>query len=129
MSFVDKLRKEQFCVNCGAKIYVGAEICPKCGARQPLMERESPKKNPGLAAVLSVFFTGLGQIYNGQFLKALIFFIIYYSIIAIAFASDLATPELAPSGIILGAIFAVPVWIWGIIDAYRSAEEINAGKM
>jgi TM2 domain-containing membrane protein YozV len=25
-----------------------------------------PKKNPGLAAVASFFFSGLGQIYNGE---------------------------------------------------------------
>lgn len=31
------------------------------------------QKNPGLAAVLSFLFCGLGQIYNGQFGKAVAF--------------------------------------------------------
>ena len=36
-------------------------------------------KNPGLAAVLSFFYMGLGQIYNGQIAKG-IAFIVGYSI-------------------------------------------------
>lgn len=31
-------------------------------------------KSPGLAAVLSLFFPGVGQVYNGRFLSALIWF-------------------------------------------------------
>jgi len=33
-------------------------------------------RNPGLAAVLSVIIPGVGQIYNGQFLWAIFWFII-----------------------------------------------------
>ena len=29
----------------------------------------NPQKNPGLAAVASFFFAGLGQIYNGEITK------------------------------------------------------------
>jgi len=35
------------------------------------LQRTSPAKNPGVAAVLSFFFSGLGQIYNGQILKGI----------------------------------------------------------
>lgn len=35
-------------------------------------------KSPGLAAVLSFFFCGLGQIYNGQILKGRIFLVAYF---------------------------------------------------
>ena len=34
-------------------------------------------KNPGLAAVLSFFYMGLGQIYNGQISKGIIFIVVY----------------------------------------------------
>ena len=34
-------------------------------------------KNPGLAAVLSFFFMGLGQIYNGQIAKGILFIVAY----------------------------------------------------
>ena len=37
---------------------------------------ESPKKNPGLAAVLSVVIPGVGQIYNGEFFRALFWLIV-----------------------------------------------------
>ncbi len=37
---------------------------------------ESPKKNPGLAAVLSFVIPGLGQIYNGDFLWAVFWMIV-----------------------------------------------------
>ena len=69
-------------------------------------------KNPGLPAVLSVFICGLGQIYNGQFLKAVIFFI--------AFALCAVT---IPFGI--GILLTPIMWLTGIIDAYKSAESIN----
>ena len=35
-------------------------------------ENTQPKKNPGLAAVASFFFAGLGQIYNGEILKGVL---------------------------------------------------------
>ncbi len=69
-------------------------------------------KNPGLAAILSFFYMGLGQIYNGQIAKG-VFFIILYSISALLI-------------IILVGIVTTPIlWIYGIYDAYKSAEKIN----
>lgn len=35
-----------------------------------------PPKNPGVAAVLSFLWPGIGQIYNGQILKAIIFIVV-----------------------------------------------------
>ncbi|MEW5994034.1 MAG: hypothetical protein AB1744_06525 [Candidatus Zixiibacteriota bacterium] len=70
-------------------------------------------KNPGLAAVLSFFYMGLGQIYNGQIAKG-IFFIVLYTISWLLI-------------FILIGIFTTPVlWIYGMYDAYKSAEKINA---
>lgn len=69
-------------------------------------------KNPGLAAVLSFFFMGLGQIYNGQIAKG-VAFVIFYSISWVLW-------------IVVIGIFITPVlWIWGMIDAYKSAEKLN----
>ena len=69
-------------------------------------------KNPGLAAVLSFFYMGLGQIYNGQILKGIAFFITYSIswLLIWFFIGFLTTPIL---------------WIYGIYDAYKSAEKIN----
>ncbi len=72
-----------------------------------------PSKNPGIAAVLSFFVTGLGQIYNGQILKGLLCALGY------AIGWGLTT-------ILIGWVFLLPLWVWGIFDAYKTAERINA---
>ncbi len=43
------------------------------------MSTDAPKfyKNPTIATLLSFFWTGLGQIYNGQILKGVFFMICY----------------------------------------------------
>jgi TM2 domain-containing membrane protein YozV len=70
------------------------------------------QKNPGLAAVLSFVIPGLGQIYNGQFLKGLfIFFMFALSVAAMA--------------LIVGFLTAPLFWLWGIWDAYKTAEHKN----
>ncbi len=70
-------------------------------------------KNPGLAAVLSFFYMGLGQIYNGQMSKG-IFFIIAYTISWIMMI------------IVIGFLTTPVMWIYGMYDAYKSAEKINS---
>jgi TM2 domain-containing membrane protein YozV len=69
-------------------------------------------KNPGLAAVLSFFYMGLGQIYNGQIAKGIVF-IVAYSISWLLVA------------VVIGLITTPIMFIFGIYDAYRSAEKIN----
>lgn len=73
-------------------------------------------KNPGLAAVLSFFYMGLGQVYNGQIAKGVLFIVAYT--ISWLF---IATVILAPIGIITTPI----LFIYGMYDAYKSAEKIN----
>ncbi len=70
-------------------------------------------KSAGLAAVLSFFISGLGQIYNGQILKGLV-------IIVVQIINGALTT------ILIGWIPLAIVWVWAIIDAYREAERINA---
>lgn len=69
-------------------------------------------KNPGLAAVLSFFWMGLGQIYNGQIGKGILFMIMYGFSILLMF-------------ILIGFITTPILFIYGIWDAYSSAEKIN----
>ncbi|HDY68138.1 MAG TPA: hypothetical protein ENH85_10135 [Candidatus Scalindua sp.] len=71
-----------------------------------------PQKNPGVATVLSFFFMGLGQIYNGQIGKGIIFIILYAISIALMF-------------VIVGFITTPILWIWGLVDANKSAKKIN----
>jgi len=103
----------KYCTRCGAQIFADAEICPKCGVRvQAAQVRIAHTKNPGLAAVLSALFMGIGQIYNGQIGKGILL-----SIIAVVC--------ILTSMFIVPAILLVGLWIYGIWDAYRSAEKIN----
>lgn len=70
-------------------------------------------KSAGLAAVLSFFISGLGQIYNGSILKGLV-------IIVVQIINGALTT------VLIGWIPLAIVWVWAIIDAYREAERINA---
>lgn len=69
-------------------------------------------KNPGIAAVLSFFIPGLGQIYNGQIMKGIIFIVL---------ASIFGALTLVLIGYILYPLF----WIYNLYDAYNTAKRIN----
>ena len=70
------------------------------------------KKNPGVAAVLSFFVPGLGQIYNGEFGKG-------FGFIAGIIISGILC------AIYIGFILLLILWVWAIIDAHRVAETEN----
>jgi len=69
-------------------------------------------KNAGLAAVLSFFYMGLGQIYNGQLAKGIVFMVAY-------------TVSLIMIIILVGLITTPVLFVYGMYDAYKSAEKIN----
>ncbi len=96
------------CIACGkaicneCKVESGGELyCKKCIAGK-VEAKVKQAKSPVLAAFMSFFIAGLGQIYNGQAGKGLLIF----------FTSWLIIP-----------------WIYGIIDAYQTADKINAGTL
>lgn len=63
---------------------------------------EKQEQSPALAAVFSLIVAGSGQIYNGQIGKGLLIF----------FTSGFVLP-----------------WVYGIIDAYITAQKIKEGKI
>ena len=69
-------------------------------------------KNPGLAAVLSFFYMGLGQIYNGQIAKGIAFIIAY-------------TISWILTAVLIGLITTPILFFYGMYDAYKSAEKVN----
>jgi len=89
-------------------------LSPTLSAALPASSPRAPK-SPGLALFLSLF-PGLGQIYNGQFAKALAFFFAWVFFIY-------ATAEISPLPFALLIPF---VYFFNLIDAYRSADLINA---
>ncbi|MFQ3295427.1 MAG: TM2 domain-containing membrane protein YozV [Halobacteriales archaeon] len=111
----DALNSDQvYCRDCGETISERAEICPECGIRQkdPEVKPDSTQneKDSGLAGVASFLIPGLGQVYNGEIAKGII--------------AGIVVVALALTGI--GLVFAVPMWIWLVYDAYKTAE--NTGQ-
>lgn len=71
-----------------------------------------PRKNPGVAVVLSFFIPGLGQIYNGQIMKGIIFIILAS---VFGFLTE----------VLIGYILYPLFWIYNLYDAYNTAKVIN----
>ncbi len=71
-------------------------------------------KDSRLALILSLIFPGLGQIYNGQTNKGIVFL----------FAGALSCTMILL--FLVGLVTGSAVWIWGIVDAYQTAEKLNA---
>lgn len=102
----------KFCTNCGDQIDVNAVICPKCGVQ---IAGTTEEKSPILALILSIFFPGIGQFYNGQPKKGIL--LIIAAIISVALFI-----------IMIGAVLYLIVWVYALYDAYTSAVSINNGE-
>jgi len=85
---------------------------PDLGGLPPAIVR----KNPVLAAILSAF-PGIGNVYNGLYMRGVTLFLIVASLIAIVTKGH--HPLFG-----LGVAF---FWIFNVIDAYRQATLINYG--
>lgn len=86
-----------------------------------------PLKNPGMAAVLSFFLPGLGQIYNGQIIWGII---VMVAVMPITGLITIVMAMRAAEYDVLGAVFIpfllpVVVWIGNVVIAYKTAEHIN----
>ncbi len=68
-------------------------------------------KNQGFSALLSLVFVGLGQAYNGQFLRGVLILV----------------------GTLIGGLYFAPagaaVWLYGVYDAYATARRMNGGAV
>jgi TM2 domain-containing membrane protein YozV len=110
---------QQFCQGCGSKTAsnqsasaVGLVATGVAPAQQVIVVTAG--KNPGIAAVLSFFWAGLGQIYNGEISKGILLLVLYVISACLIF-------------VVIGFITTPILWIYGMVDAYRTAEKINAG--
>lgn len=74
---------------------------------------EDMTPNPGTSAILSFFWTGLGQIYNGEIGKGLLFMIIQAINFCLIFVAV---------GLLTFPLF----WFYGIWDAKKTAEGMAA---
>jgi TM2 domain-containing membrane protein YozV len=104
------------CSKCGLQLDALSRFCNSCGTpigpAQPQVIVVRSSKSAGLAAVLSFFWCGLGQIYNGQIGKGLLFGFLYFVSLILIFA-------------VIGILTTPLLWIWGMIDAYQTSERLN----
>lgn len=118
------------CPNCGTELKYGGKFCPNCGANlestnvsQTKVENTAnanqtvvtTKKNPIVAAILSLIFPGIGQLYIGQNNKGGLFIV-------------LAAVSIVLMLLLIGFILYVLFWLWAIFDAYSSAQKLNNGE-
>jgi len=86
------------------------------------LEEGEIKKSPGVATVLSFLYCGLGQIYNGQILRGILYMISYGILIGIAIAY--LSASLIPAFFIF-LILCFILWITGMVNANKAAKRIN----
>jgi len=113
-----------FCSKCGKAVTEEMNVCPNCGnvlRITPTSRVTVGTKNPGVAAVLSLFIPGLGQIYSGRIGRGLLmlFVVVPLSAILALFFFWLLIPLLLP----------LAVWIWNIFDANNICKEYNRRLM
>ena len=94
-------------------------------------------KNPGVAAVLSFVFNGLGQLYNGQIIKGLVIVFISTLNILIFIAGSILIGSWILNKVVfagqlvwgvvlfcIGLVFICALGIYSIFDAYRVAKKL-----
>ena len=62
--------------------------------------------------MLSFFWCGLGQIYNGQIGKGIAMLVAYSISVGLIW-------------LLIGLITTPILWIWGMVDAYNTANRLN----
>jgi hypothetical protein len=135
----------RFCNSCGATMYGASarsvsapkQTAPSARradaatvlARPQVVVVQGGIKSSGLAAVLSFFWCGLGHVYTGRIGTGLALMLIHPAVLVFGFM--LAFGGLAGLGggaFLLGLLFllsAVAIWIYGMTNAYHTAERIN----
>lgn len=81
-------------------------------------------KSTGAATILSFFWPGLGQIYNGQILKGL-FIGTWHLLMAFGTMAAMVT---VPAALFVGGIINFIFWIVCMYDAHKMAELYNDGE-
>ena len=141
-----------FCTKCGQLIEQQAKFCKDCGAavrgvtvrnqdavraasaptvlpRPQVIVVQSGIKSSGLAAVLSFFWCGLGQVYLGQIGTGVALMLGHPVMLLLGFALTFGGCLSQTGGTFaLGLAFlviAVAMWIFGMTNAYRTAEQAN----
>lgn len=120
----------KFCPTCGNPLqFENAEICPSCGVRIELPPPAAPPeiRSPWVAVLLSFFFAGWGQWYNGRTWDGLKFFGAFLGSYLFMFvmAVIMASQPVAAIFVLVLFVVILGIWIYGMYEAYTTAEKIN----
>jgi Domain of unknown function (DUF5668)/B-box zinc finger len=112
-----EVRGALYCEDCLSNLLAG----PLSPANADAAAAARSDTNPALAATLG-FIPGLGAVYNGEYVKALIQVLIFGGLIA-GVSSDMSSGYIAFLSIALGCFYC-----YMPIDAYRVAKARRAGQ-
>jgi TM2 domain-containing membrane protein YozV len=90
---------------------------PAPGTQNTQPQTYEEKKSPGLAAILSFFWCGLGHIYCGDLAFGIMLACLYPIVAFVCSITLICIPLI------------VLMWFWGIYDAYSLAQRINRGEV
>lgn len=110
---VRQYKIKNYCYSCGKPVNDMQEICTSCGVNIKNVNSVSSdgSMHPAIPAVLSFFFTGLGQIINGQVVKGIVCFVVAVILGFFTFG--------------LSVVITTPLVI---VDAYLIAKKRSEGK-
>ena len=101
---------KQYCDKCGNKVGEAPEPAAQQTQQHMVYRRE---KSEGIAAVLSVIWPGLGQIYTGRIGRGLGIMVLGIFVVFLGF-------------LFFPLLLLIPIyWIWNIYDAYKLAQWYN----
>jgi signal peptidase I len=127
-----------YCPKCGAEHVEGVPLCADCGtavtATPPahLKTEKAKRRRPYLAFFLSFFFRGLGQLYNGQLKRAVVFFSIEFVLTPILWIlapypwGSFGTSMLS---VTIGLALSIAYIVFVAVDAYKGASRIRELKL
>jgi len=131
-----------YCRKCGAEIAADNDFCGKCGQRVAgsgtaearRMERPQTvvlrEKSEGAAAVLSLLWSGLGQIYVGRIARGLGIMLAYFLIWFVGIWFIVLGAMAGGTGgvlvvLLLIVVVTLALLVWSVFDAYNLAKEFN----
>jgi TM2 domain-containing membrane protein YozV len=120
------------CQKCGADIKDDADFCNSCGAvvqKKSTSPVQTEIRNPWTALILSFFFVGWGQWYNGRTREGLLLlggsWILFILMYVAKFANISFLSGMTDAFLLLG--FGL-IYVYGMHNAYKTAEKINNGE-
>jgi len=88
------------------------------------MDDAAVRRRKAIAFVLSGIFPGLGQFYNREVVKGVLFLgvsIVLSWLMGRALPADLLTPPPLGASLLVPSLLLLAIWIWSVVDAWRSA--------